>query len=409
MRCAKVSGSSMGGAISLLAVNFIIAQIFTAAFLTIAAKSRQRRAAVWCASGFAVASLSAVFEAIVPFSPTPRFFAIAAFASVLGGFCLLRFGLGLFYQVPVRWSVLGACFAAGVALDVAIFDLPRGTWQHSFFYQMPFVLIQAWTASVVVRSARRSFFDWLLFSLLALSAAYYFMKIYAAVAIGAGATAQDYVLSNFALVSQALGAMLIVGAGLAMLGVMVKDIVDDAQARSEIDLLSALYNRRGFMDRVMPLLHARQSQTPGTLILADLDRFKLVNDTYGHLTGDEVIRRFARVLMDVMPNRAVAGRLGGEEFAVFLPCTELSEARVVAHGMRAAIMSQQIPGLPEAARVTSSFGVAAVGQGETLDLVMQRADRALYAAKENGRNRVECAEPADTIVNPAVHHWIGRP
>ncbi|WP_429815399.1 diguanylate cyclase [Ensifer sp. B1-9] len=399
----------MGGAISLLAVNFIIAQIYTVAFLTIAVKSRQRSAALWCAAGFAVASLSAVCEAIIPFSSTPRLFAIGAFASVLGGFCLLRFGLGRFYGLPVRWTVLGACFLAGVALDVAIYDLPRGTWQHAIPYQMPFFLIQAWTASVVIRSGRRSFFDRVLFGLLALSAAYYLVKIYAAVAAGSGATAQDYVSSSFALISQALGAMLIVGAGLAMLGVMVKDIVDDAQARSEIDLLSGLYNRRGFMDRVIPLLHARETQTPGTLILADLDRFKLVNDTYGHLAGDEVIRHFARVLMDVMPNRAVAGRLGGEEFAVFLPCTELSEARVVAHGMRAAIMSQQIAGLPEAARVTASFGVTAAGSGEALDPVMQRADKALYAAKANGRNRVECGETPTTVVNPSVPQWVCRP
>lgn len=397
----------MGGAISLLAVNFIIAQIFTVAFLTIAAKSRQRRAALWCAAGFSVASLAAVCEAIVPFTAVPRLFAVGAFACVLGGFCLLRFGLGLFYQVPARWSLLGACFVAGVTLDLAIYDLPRGTWQHAVPYQTPFFLIQAWTASLVVRSGRRSFFDWLLFGLLALSAAYYLVKIYAAVAAGSGATAQDYVSSPFALISQALGAMLIVGAGLAMLGVMVKDIIDDAQARSEIDLLSGLYNRRGFTDRVLPFL--QRHQAPGTLILADLDRFKLVNDTYGHHAGDEVIRRFARVLMDVMPNRAVAGRLGGEEFAVFLPCTALSEARVVAHGMRAAIMSQQINGLPETARVTSSFGVASVGRGETLELVMQRADKALYAAKENGRNRVECAETSAIVVNPAVPHWIGRP
>ena len=399
----------MGGAISLLAVNFIIAQIFPVAFLTIALKTRQRRAPLWCAAGFTVASLAAVCEAIVPFSSTPRLFAIGAFACVLGGFCLLRFGLGLFYQVPVRWPVLAACFVVGVALDMAIYDLPRGTWQHAIPYQMPFFLIQVWTASVVLRSGRRSFFDWLLFGLLALCSLYYLVKIYAAVAAGSGVTAQDYVSSPFALISQALGAMLIVGAGLAMLGVMVKDIVDDVQARSEIDLLSGLYNRRGFMDRVMPLLHARATQTPGTLILADLDRFKLVNDTYGHLAGDEVIRRFARVLMDVMPNRAVAGRLGGEEFAVFLPCTDLSEARVVAHGMRAAIMSQQIAGLPEAARVTASFGVTAVGSGEALDPVMQRADMALYSAKANGRNRVECTETPTTVVNPTVPQWVGRP
>jgi diguanylate cyclase (GGDEF)-like protein len=157
------------------------------------------------------------------------------------------------------------------------------------------------------------------------------------------------------------------------------------------------------------MLQLREGRQPGTLILADLDRFKLVNDSYGHHTGDEVIRQFARVLKDVMPNRAVAGRLGGEEFVVFLPSTDLEEARVVAHGMRAAMMSQKIDGLAEQARVTSSFGVAAIAKGEPLEQAMQRADKALYAAKENGRNRVECAEALQNVVNPLPPQWIGRP
>ncbi|WP_457586019.1 diguanylate cyclase domain-containing protein [Ensifer canadensis] len=399
----------MGGAISLLAVNFVIAQIFTAAFLVIAAKSRSRRAALYCAGGFAVASLAAVFETIVPFTSTPRLFAISAFASVLAGFCLLRFGLGIFYRVPANWQMLAAFFLASVALDLVIYHWPRGTLQHAALYQLPFFIIQAWSASVIVRSKRRSAADRILLSLLALTCGYYVLKVFVAVAAGSGATAQDYISSPFALISQALGAVLIVGTGLAMLGVMVMEIVDDARARSEIDLLSGLFNRRGFTERVAPMLQGREGRLPGTLILADLDRFKLVNDSYGHHTGDEVIRQFARVLKDVMPNHAVAGRLGGEEFAVFLPSTELEEARVVAHGMRAAMMSQQIDGLAEQARVTASFGVAAIAKDEPLELAMQRADKALYAAKENGRNRVECAAAPQTVVNPQVPQWIGRP
>nr|WP_234826030.1 hypothetical protein [Sinorhizobium meliloti] len=92
----------MGGAISLLAVNFIVAQIFVAAFLIISVKSRSGRAAAWCAAGFAVASLSAICEAVLPFTPMPRLFAVGAFASVLAGFCLLRVGLGVFYSVPAN-------------------------------------------------------------------------------------------------------------------------------------------------------------------------------------------------------------------------------------------------------------------------------------------------------------------
>ncbi|MCZ4092783.1 GGDEF domain-containing protein [Sinorhizobium psoraleae] len=398
----------MGGAISLLAVNFIVAQIFVVAFLIIAAKSRSGRPAIWIAACFAIASLSAVFEAVLPFSPFPRIFAIGAFASVLGGFCLLRVGLGLFYQVPVRPAALAAFFIASVIVDLLIYDLPRGILQHAFFYQMPFFFIQAWSASAIVRSRRRTYADRILLGLLALSAAYYLVKIYAAIAAGAGKTAADYLTSPFALISQALGAMLIVGTGLAMLGVMVKDIIDDARASSEIDALSGLYNRRGFMERLGPMLERRGAGHPGALILTDLDHFKRVNDTYGHHTGDEVIRRFSRLLLDLMPSRAVAGRLGGEEFAVFLPLTGLSDARVLAHGIRAAIASMRIEGLAETVTVSASFGVTAVAVGEPLELAMQRADKALYAAKAAGRNRVESAETPAHVVSPAVPHWVGR-
>ncbi|ASY56547.1 GGDEF domain protein [Sinorhizobium sp. CCBAU 05631] len=100
--------------------------------------------------------------------------------------------------------------------------------------------------------------------------------------------------------------------------------------------------------------------------------------------------------MELMPSRAVAARLGGEEFAVFLPRLGLAEARVLAHGMRAALASTRIDGLPESVTITASFGVAALDLGESLEAAMQRADKALYAAKAGGRNRVECAEQPAT-------------
>ncbi|OAP42550.1 diguanylate cyclase [Sinorhizobium glycinis] len=397
----------MGGAISLLAVNFIIAQIFVVAFVVIAAKSRARGPAIWCAAGFAVASLSAVFETVLPFTPVPKLFAVGAFASVLAGFILLRLGLGLFYRVPARMPVLAVFFLGSVILDLLIYDLPRGTLKHAFFYQLPFFIIQAWSASTVLRSARRSRADWILFGLLVLTSAYYLLKIYAAIAAGSGTTAADYLASPFALISQALGAMLIVATGIAILGVMVKEIIDEARASSELDALSGLFNRRGFMDRVAPLLQADGIEGPGTLILADLDRFKLVNDTYGHHAGDGVIRQFSRVLVELMPMRAVAARLGGEEFVVFLPRVGLAEARVLAQGMRAAMASTRVDGLPESVRITASFGVAAIVSGEPMEAAMQRADKALYAAKAGGRNRVECAEPP-VLVLPATSRRLGR-
>lgn len=398
----------MGGAISLLAVNFIIAQVFVVAFLVVAAKSRSRRPASWCAAGFAAASLSAVFETVLPFSVVPKLFAVGAFASVLAGFILIRFAMGLFYGVPAKHSHMAAFFAGSVVLDLMIYDLPRGTLQHAFFYQLPFCFVQAWSASTIIRSARRSPADRILFCLLVLTALYYLVKIYAAIAAGSGTTAADYLASPFALISQALGAMLIVSTGVAMLGVMVKEIIDEARASSELDALSGLCNRRGFMERMAPLLHEGGDDGPGALILIDLDRFKLVNDTYGHHAGDQVIRQLSRVLLDLMPSKAVPGRLGGEEFALFLPRVDLADARVIAHGMRAALATKRIDALPETVRVTASFGVAAVNADEPLEAAIQRADKALYAAKAGGRNRVESADPPMRAVASAVSRRAGN-
>lgn len=392
----------MGGAISLLAVNFVVAQISGAAFLIISVKSRSGRAAAWCAAGFAVASLSAICEAVLPFTPVPKLLAVGAFSSVLAGFCFLRVGLGVFYGVPAKPLALTVFFIGSVIVDLLIYDLPRGTMLHAFFYQMPFFLIQAWSSSVIIRSGRKSHADRILLCLLALSALYFLVKIYAAIAAGSGATAADYLQSPFALISQALGAMLIVGTGVAMLGVMVKDSIDEARASSEIDVLSGLCNRRGFSSRVAPLLRDLGDHDLGALILADIDRFKLVNDTFGHHTGDEVIREFSRVLADLMPKRAVAGRVGGEEFAIFLPRLGLTDARVIANGVRAELAAKRINGLPEGVAVTASFGVSAVAAGESFDAAMRRADSALYAAKAGGRNRVECGESPIRVSRPTL-------
>ncbi|PLU61106.1 GGDEF domain-containing protein, partial [Sinorhizobium medicae] len=105
-------------------------------------------------------------------------------------------------------------------------------------------------------------------------------------------------------------------------------------------------------------------------------------------------------------SRAAAARLGGEEFAVFLPGVDLADARVVAQGMRAAIASTPIADLPETATITASFGVAAIAPGESLEMALQRADKALYVAKAAGRNRVECAEPTARVVTPVVSQWM---
>lgn len=391
----------MSGAFSLLAVNFCIALIFAVLFLALAAKSPSRRAALLFGVGFAIASYSAIGEAMLLVSDYTRFFAMGAFASVLGGLCVLTLGIGEYYRVPLNRMMIATLFVTGFGIDCVIFDLPRGTVAHSIPYQAPFFLIQTIAAGVVFRSGRRSMADRILLALLSLTALYFLLKAYAAIAAGAGPDARSYLFSQFALISQGLGAVLIVAIGLALVGILVREIIEDAVASSDIDPLSGLLNRRGFGKRVAPLLELRGGALPGTLILADLDHFKRINDRFGHQAGDKVIQLFADLLRSSAPKDAAVGRIGGEEFAVYLPVADAECGRMFALGVRSALAGHRIDEVRDDFRITSSFGVAEFERDETLEEAMRRADAVLYAAKAAGRDQVMVAG-AVSLENPTT-------
>jgi len=160
-----------------------------------------------------------------------------------------------------------------------------------------------------------------------------------------------------------------------------------------VDPLTGAYNRR-YLDMHLPMLFARCKATtrPLSILSLDLDHFKLVNDTYGHSAGDSVLKEtIARVLASLRPSDLVV-RMGGEEFAVIMPDTEQKTALAVADRLRASLAEQAFP-LPSAGisiTVSASFGVASVNHESdaTPATILDRADAALYRAKETGRNKV---------------------
>jgi diguanylate cyclase (GGDEF)-like protein len=126
--------------------------------------------------------------------------------------------------------------------------------------------------------------------------------------------------------------------------------------------------------------------------MLDIDRFKSVNDRWGHPTGDQVIRVVAQTLRSLARGQDLGGRLGGEEFALLLPATPLAGAWAIAERLRQNVQdSDSVRATDGAAvRFTVSIGVAALAAQDTdFDSLLQRADRALYLAKDGGRNRVE--------------------
>lgn len=172
------------------------------------------------------------------------------------------------------------------------------------------------------------------------------------------------------------------------------DVMDALKRDSFTDSLSGLLNRRGFEDGAKDVLRqVRRRSLPVSIILCDLDRFKAINDTYGHACGDEVIVEFARCLRRVAGPDHLAGRLGGEEFAILLEGATLATARLVAEKIRASLSGSPISGLPAELRVSASFGIAEQEAREELGCLLRRADAALYDAKKTGRDRVAAFRP----------------
>ena len=161
------------------------------------------------------------------------------------------------------------------------------------------------------------------------------------------------------------------------------------QEQAVTDELTGLANRRQFLDALAhELARSARSAETTSLVLCDLDDFKTVNDRFGHPAGDEVLRVVGRVLRETVRDLDVPARLGGEEFAVVLPNTMLDGAVRLAERIRVAIAEAAIVVGGNRIPVTVSLGVATHADSETLEDLMQQADRCLYAAKEAGKNVV---------------------
>jgi diguanylate cyclase len=170
------------------------------------------------------------------------------------------------------------------------------------------------------------------------------------------------------------------------------------RAETLTDPLTGLGNRKYF-DRAIDeaVKHAHEQGEPLSLLMLDIDHFKSFNDSYGHLTGDQVLRLVAMSLKATIKGRDVTARYGGEEFVVVLPNTALRQALTVADHIRRAVMSKELKKKSTGeilGRVTVSVGVSMLQNGDDTDSLIERADACLYAAKRNGRNRVVCeADP----------------
>lgn len=176
-----------------------------------------------------------------------------------------------------------------------------------------------------------------------------------------------------------------------------REMEEELQRLASTDSLTGISNRRYFLQRAqVELLRSERYGLRLALLMLDIDRFKNVNDTFGHGMGDAVLKAVVGACNQSLRQVDILGRLGGEEFAALLPQTDQAGALAIAERMRRAVAAVEIPAKEGTIRVTISLGLAELRRGEDLDALMRRADAALYQAKDEGRDRVcVCATRED--------------
>lgn len=168
-----------------------------------------------------------------------------------------------------------------------------------------------------------------------------------------------------------------------------RHLLAEVQQMATVDWLTGIYNRRHFFRLGEDELErSRRYQHPISVLMIDVDRFKPINDNYGHSVGDQVLATVAKRLVGGLRKSDIAGRYGGEEFAMVLPETDLASATSVAERLRESIARAPVDTAEGPLQVTVSVGVAPVADSEHLLDALTRADAGLYAAKRAGRNRV---------------------
>jgi diguanylate cyclase (GGDEF)-like protein len=173
-----------------------------------------------------------------------------------------------------------------------------------------------------------------------------------------------------------------------------KHAQDELQKLAITDPLTGLFNRRHFFEVAeKEFAKSVRYHRPLSVILFDIDLFKNINDTYGHIIGDQTLIQIGKLLLEMGRQTDMAARYGGEEFVILLTETDCADADVVAERLKKLMEDSPIQSGKDDVHFTASFGVTGMDENapsETLDRLISQADQALYEAKRTGRNRVVC-------------------
>lgn len=372
--------------ISLCSTSLMLAVAFAIAWRRF---GRDPHVVLWSAA-FLAATAGHGAQLVKPLFPVPLMATIASAICLIASFALLATGFRR--RAGLRsgrwWVILGG--AVGAAMVAALLlHAPESNWYRAIINAASAVLL-AISADAVHRApmaGRAKGSATILF--LCLASAYSAALAVVALAISThGPITADLYRVAF-LIGVPSGSM---GVGLAALMLLGADMAERLRRLAEVDPLTGVLNRRGIEQAALPLIAlARRSAWPVAIVVADLDRFKAINDRFGHPLGDIVLRRFAAHAAATLRGGDLIGRLGGEEFVFVLAKSDPARAAEAMERLRAGLAGITIDLDPEI-RLTASFGIAALGdRSDGFADAVGRADDALYQSKNTGRDRITIA------------------
>jgi diguanylate cyclase (GGDEF)-like protein len=386
-------------------LNPAIVLVFSAAFVTLWLYQRQRPYLLLLAAGYALSAGGFLLQQFT----LPVGFGLSKLASngcFALGTVLISVAIIVRHGMKVPYVALGLLAGGGLgAFSWFMFVEPDLTWR---IFAMHFALggICLLVAAALRALRHKTLADQVLLLLALVSGLNFFARPILVVWLhGPFESYAGFYESLFwttAILSHAVLSLLI---ALSLITLAVLDVIRDLKTESHLDPLSGLLNRRGFEARAAALLNlCATAKLPVSLVVADLDHFKRFNDQLGHAAGDRVIVEFATRLKTAAGARGVAGRLGGEEFAILLPLTDIAAARTLAEAVRAVFAAGTIEGVPNDIQTTASFGVAARSGDEAFAALFARADEALYRAKKSGRDgvRISYERQAEALLPAAL-------
>lgn len=299
------------------------------------------------------------------------------------------------YALPVPWRAMGVTAAAATAAFTWFLLGHPSIAARILTISIGAGLIAIMVVVVLWPVEKRHLIDRVLFWVAAFSALNLIVRPVVLLSLTGGF--DNYVgfqQSIYWTTVQFTQAMVSIAAAISLMVAVAIDQMAELRRAADADNLSGLLNRRGFEAQAdAALRRCIDADTPVALMIADLDHFKRVNDNHGHAVGDAIIAAFGAHARAIGPANMVAGRIGGEEFALLVPGASIESARQLAEAVRTGLAAACADRIPARLCPTASFGIAIGAPGATLSALMEEADQALYEAKRMGRNRVRTFTP----------------